>query len=77
MSIDAPEPVQIIADLFASDGAADFAAKPFAADACQLRRWDDEAKVPDAPTPAFGHFAPVLAGLVRPARGLENSERDH
>jgi gamma-butyrobetaine dioxygenase len=57
--------------------AAEFAAKPFATDACQLRRFDDEAKVPEAPTPKFGHFAPVLAGLVRPARGLENSERDH
>jgi phosphonate degradation associated HDIG domain protein len=45
--------------------AAEFAARPFAADACQVRRWDDEAKVPDAPAPAFEHFAPVLAGLVR------------
>jgi gamma-butyrobetaine dioxygenase len=59
----------------AEDEAAEFAAKPFAADACRLRRWDDEAKAPDAPTPPFEHFAPVLAGLVRPARRiLENSD---
>jgi gamma-butyrobetaine dioxygenase len=45
--------------------AAEFAASPFAADACQVRRYDDEAKVPDAPTPAFEHFAPVVAGLLR------------
>ncbi len=45
--------------------AAEFAASPFAADACQVRRWDDEAKVPDAPTPEFDHFVPVLAGLLR------------
>lgn len=45
--------------------AAKFAASPYAADACQVRRWDDEAKVPDAPTPTFQHFAPVLAGLLR------------
>jgi len=55
--------------------AAEFAAKPFAADACRLRRWDDEAKVPDAPTPVFEHFVPVLAGLVRSGRtSLENSD---
>ncbi|HEY2596452.1 MAG TPA: HD domain-containing protein [Chloroflexota bacterium] len=54
--------------------AAEFTAKPFAADACRVRRWDDEAKVSNAPTPAFEHFGPVLAGLVRSAgRGLENS----
>src|SRR5580698_8675587 len=36
--------------------AAQFAAGPFAADACQVRRWDDEAKDPDAETPEFAHF---------------------
>jgi gamma-butyrobetaine dioxygenase len=46
------------------DEAAAFAASPFAADACQVRRWDDEAKVPDAPTPEFEHFVPVLTGLL-------------
>lgn len=55
------------------DEAAEFAAKPFAADACCLRRWDDGAKVPGAPTPEFEHFAPLLAGLLRSGRrGLEN-----
>jgi phosphonate degradation associated HDIG domain protein len=47
--------------------AAEFAARPFAADACRVRRWDDDAKDPDAPTPAFSHFVPVLAGLLRSA----------
>ncbi len=47
------------------DEAAQFAASPFAAAACQLRRWDDEAKVPDAPTPEFERFVPVLTGLIR------------
>jgi gamma-butyrobetaine dioxygenase len=41
-----------------------FEANPFGKDACQLRRWDDDAKDPAAPTPAFEHFAPVLAGLL-------------
>ena len=48
-----------------AEEAAEFAARPFAAAACQVRRFDDEAKVPDAPTPAFEHFAPVLAGLLK------------
>jgi gamma-butyrobetaine dioxygenase len=41
-----------------------FQATPFAEDACQVRRWDDEAKNPGAPTPPFGHFVPLLAGLL-------------
>ena len=50
------------------EAAADeFAARPFAADACQVRRWDDAAKDLNAPTPAFSHFVPVLAGLLRSA----------
>ncbi|MFC1411997.1 phosphonate degradation HD-domain oxygenase [Streptacidiphilus sp. N1-12] len=45
-----------------------FAAEPFGADAVRLRRWDEEAKNPSAPTPAFGHFRPLLAGLLRARR---------
>ena len=56
--------------------AAGFAASPFAADACRVRRWDDQAKVPDAPTPAFGHFVPVLEGLLRQAPGVPAGFRD-
>jgi gamma-butyrobetaine dioxygenase len=47
------------------DEAAAFAANRFAADACAVRRFDDAAKDPDAPTPDFEHFAPVLAALLR------------
>jgi phosphonate degradation associated HDIG domain protein len=43
----------------------EFAASPYADDACRLRRWDDAAKDPDAAAPAFDHFRPLLAGLVR------------
>jgi gamma-butyrobetaine dioxygenase len=48
----------------AGDELAAFEASAFAKDACQVRRWDDEAKNPDAPTPPFGHFVPLLAGLL-------------
>ena len=37
--------------------AAAFAAQPYAAEAVQLRRWDEAAKQPDAVTPPFEHFA--------------------
>jgi gamma-butyrobetaine dioxygenase len=48
-----------------ADEQADFAARPYATDACQVRRWDDEAKEPDAVTPPFEHFVPVLTSLLR------------
>ena len=46
------------------DELAEFEARPFAADACQVRRWDDAAKNPDALPPSFGHFAPILEALL-------------
>src|SRR5580692_11581121 len=36
---------------------ATFERQPYAQEACQVRRWDDEAKDPDAPAPPFSHYA--------------------
>lgn len=36
------------------------------AEAVALRRWDDDAKDPDAPTHPFDHFRPLLAALLLP-----------
>jgi phosphonate degradation associated HDIG domain protein len=47
------------------DELAGFEAGPYAADACQVRRWDDAAKDPDAPLPAFARFGSLLRELVR------------
>jgi len=47
------------------DELAEFESSPFAADACQVRRWDDEAKDPAALPPAFGHYALILEALLR------------
>jgi gamma-butyrobetaine dioxygenase len=41
-----------------------FAASPYAAGACRLRRWDDAAKDPDAATPPFARYRPLLASLA-------------
>jgi phosphonate degradation associated HDIG domain protein len=45
--------------------AREFAAGRHGEAACRLRRWDDAAKQPGAPTPPFDHFRPLLAALVR------------
>ena len=42
-----------------------FAAQPHAQDACQVRRWDDAAKDPDAQVPSCADFEPLLRGLAR------------
>jgi len=43
----------------------EFTASPYAADAVRVRRWDDQAKDPQAGAPEFGHFRPLLSGLLR------------
>ena len=41
-----------------------FEARPHAAAACRVRRWDDAAKDPAAGHPPLGHFVPLLRGLL-------------
>jgi [1-hydroxy-2-(trimethylamino)ethyl]phosphonate dioxygenase len=50
---------------FSADEAAAYRALPHAGDAIRLRRWDDLAKVPDAPTRALADYEPLLRGLLR------------
>ena len=38
-----------------------FLAKPYAAEALRVRRWDDAAKVPGAATPPLAHFLEIAA----------------
>jgi len=42
-----------------------FEASPYATAACQVRRWDDQAKDPEAVVPPLEHYAPLLAALAR------------
>jgi phosphonate degradation associated HDIG domain protein len=51
--------------LFTAEEAAAFLAQPFAAEGVQLRRWDDRAKLPDAETPPFAHFAPLIERCLK------------
>lgn len=41
-----------------------FEALPGAADAVAVRRWDEQAKDPERANPDFGHFRPLLEGLL-------------
>jgi phosphonate degradation associated HDIG domain protein len=41
-----------------------FEAEPFSGDAVRLRRYDDDAKRPDATMPALAEYRPLLASLV-------------
>lgn len=45
----------------------EFRRGPFADDAVKLRRFDELAKVPGLPTPAFGHFRGYVAAGLRGA----------
>lgn len=42
-----------------------FRATPHAEEAVAVRRWDDQAKDPAGPIPAFDTFRPLLDGLLR------------
>ncbi|MFZ4410546.1 MAG: HD domain-containing protein [Paracraurococcus sp.] len=50
-----------------AEEAAAFAALPGAADAVQLRRFDEQAKVKGLETPAVEHFLPYVARCLKPA----------
>ena len=43
----------------------EFTASPYAADAVRVRRWDDQAKDPQAGAPEFSHFRLLLSKLLR------------
>lgn len=50
---------------FAAPAAAEFLARPWAAEAIAVRRWDEEAKVEGLATPDFDHFRPSIEAALR------------
>ena len=50
--------------LMSDEEVAEFEANPYHRDAVAVRRWDDEAKDPDAATPDYAEFVPILTKLV-------------
>lgn len=50
--------------VFSPADAAKFLDRPYAHDAVRLRRWDDEAKDPEAKTKSLSDYAPLLRSLT-------------
>jgi gamma-butyrobetaine dioxygenase len=50
--------------LLSAEEVAEFEANPYHRDAVAVRRWDDEAKDPDARTPDYAEFVPILSRLA-------------
>jgi phosphonate degradation associated HDIG domain protein len=65
LSEDSKRSLELQGGIFTPSQADAFMAKPFAADAVRVRRWDDAAKVPGTQTPPLRHF---LAAAARCAR---------
>ena len=61
LSEDSKRSLTLQGGIFSKDAMQAFLAKPHAEDAMRVRRWDDQAKVPGATTPAIGHYLAIAA----------------
>ena len=61
LSADSKRSLKLQGGVFARADADAFMAKPFAANAVRVRRWDDAAKVPGQPTPPLSHYLAIAA----------------
>ena len=61
LSEDSKRSLELQGGAFDAGQAAAFMAKPFAADAVRVRRWDDAAKVRGTSTPSLQHFLETAA----------------
>lgn len=59
--------LEVQGGIYSADEAAAFMARPFAADAVKLRRWDDAAKAPRLKTPDLAHYRPLVGRALKPA----------
>src|SRR6478735_6467003 len=61
LSDDSKRSLTLQGGIFARGEADAFMAKPHAADAVRVRRWDDAAKLPGHPTPPLSHYLAIAA----------------
>ncbi len=61
LSVDSKRSLKLQGGIFDAAQAQAFMAKPYAADAVRVRRWDDMAKVPKASTHSLSYFLEVAA----------------
>lgn len=67
LSVDSKRSLTLQGGVLSSHAAADFIARPFAADAVRLRIWDDLAKEADMLTPTLPYFAALMVNCALPA----------
>jgi phosphonate degradation associated HDIG domain protein len=67
LSTDSKRSLALQGGIFSPEEAAAFIAQPHAADAVNVRLWDDLAKVAGAPTPPLAHFVAVMEAAQRVA----------
>jgi phosphonate degradation associated HDIG domain protein len=65
LSEDSKRSLELQGGVFSAEERAAFMAKPFAAEALRVRRWDDRARVPGASTPPLQHFLAIAARCAR------------
>jgi phosphonate degradation associated HDIG domain protein len=67
LSEDSKRSLTLQGGIFSQAETQGFLAKPFAAEAMQVRRWDDAAKVAGEHTPPIGHYLEIAARCTRGA----------
>ena len=65
LSIDSKRSLALQGGVFTPQEAAAFIAQPYAADAVEVRLWDDLAKLPAAVTPPLAHYVPIMEAAQR------------
>lgn len=65
LSVDSKRSLALQGGVFSAAEAQAFIAQPYAADAVNVRLWDDLAKVAGAATPPLAHFVPYLEAAQR------------
>lgn len=65
LSEDSVRSLKLQGGIFDEEGAREFIARPHAADAVRLRRWDDLAKDAQRATPDYAHFSAYFSRCLR------------
>lgn len=65
LSADSKRSLALQGGVYPSEAAATFIAQPYAAQAVSVRRWDDLAKIANAPTPPLAHYVTLLEAAER------------
>lgn len=75
LSEDSKRSLELQGGVFSAAAAAEFIARPYAADAVSLRLWDDQAKVSNMVTPGLPHFVKVMSACsLAPVQDLPQSQ---